>query len=213
VFIVVDDADTHMSRTDRQVELVDREHVVGLSGAALFAALTGALSYVAVPYPFSPAPVTLQVLGMFLTAVFLGAKWGGLSAVLYVLAGALGAPIFSGGGSGLAVLLGVTGGYIWSYLLAVPLIGWLAYGDAGIGRPSRRGTARLVGALAAGTVVIYALGSAQMMVVTGLRPLEAATVGAAVFVPAEAAKIAAVVAVVRNGAVPDWSPEALSNRR
>lgn len=201
-----------MQTTDSEVELVDRTDVVGLTGAALFAALTGALAYVSIPYPLSPAPVTLQVLGVFLTAAFLGAKWGGLSAVLYVLAGALGAPIFSGGAGGMGVLLGTTGGYLWSYPLAVPLIGWLAYGKLGLGSPSRTGTARLVGALAAGTVVIYALGTAQMMVVNEMTAVEAATVGAVVFVPAEIAKIAAAIAIVRSAAVPDWSPDGAVGR-
>jgi len=201
-----------MQQTDEQVDLVDEEYVVGLSGAALFAALTGALAYVAIPYPLSPAPVALQVLGIFLMAVFLGAKWGGLSATLYVVAGGLGAPIFAGGGAGVGTLLGTTGGYLWSYPIAVVLIGWLAYGNLGIGSPSNTGTARLVGALAAGTLVIYALGTAQMMVVNQLALVEAVIAGAVVFFPAEAAKIAAVIAVVRSGAVPDWSADGLANR-
>mgnify|MGYP000188539713 CR=1 FL=1 len=201
-----------MQQTDEQVELVDEEYVVGLSGAALFAALTGALAYVAIPYPLSPAPVALQVLGIFLMAVFLGAKWGGLSATLYVIAGGLGAPIFAGGGAGVGTLLGTTGGYLWSYPIAVVLIGWLAYGKLGIGSPSSTGTTRLVGALAAGTLVIYALGTAQMMVVNQLALVEAVIAGAVVFFPAEAAKIAAVIAVVRSGAVPDWSADGLANR-
>lgn len=201
-----------MQQTDEQVDLVDEENVVGLSGAALFAALTGALAYISIPYPLSPAPVTLQVLGVFLTATFLGAKWGGVSAVLYVLAGALGAPIFAGGGAGVGTLLGPTGGYLWSYPIAVPLVGWLAYGTIEIGSPSETGTMRLVAALAAGTAVIYALGTAQMMVVTGLALVEAVVAGAIVFFPAEAAKIAAVIAVVRSGAVPDWSADGLANR-
>ncbi|MFC6728568.1 biotin transporter BioY [Natronoarchaeum mannanilyticum] len=202
-----------MQQTDEQVDIVDEEHVVGLSGAALFAALTGALAYLSIPYPLSPAPVTLQVLGVFLTATFLGAKWGGVSAVLYVQAGALGAPIFAGGGAGLGTLLGPTGGYLWSYPIAVALMGWLAYGQLGIGSPSETGTTRLVAALAAGTLVIYALGTAQMMVVSDLAIVEAIWVGAVVFFPAEAAKIAAAVAVVRSGAVPDWSAEGIASRR
>ncbi|HMB51315.1 MAG TPA: biotin transporter BioY, partial [Natronoarchaeum rubrum] len=110
-------------------------------------------------------------------------------------------------------LLGNTGGYLWSYPLAVPLIGWLAYGKIGIPSPSDTGAARLVGALAAGTLVIYALGTAQMMVVNQLALAEAIWVGAIVFFPAEAAKIAAVIAVVRSRAVPDWSAEGIASGR
>ena len=201
-----------MQQADETVDLVDEEYVVGLSGAALFAALTGALAYVTVPYPLSPAPVTLQVLGIFLMGVFLGAKWGGLSAVLYVLAGSLGAPIFAGGGAGFGTLLGVTGGYLWSYPIAVVLMGWLAYGNLGIGSPQETSAVRLVAALAAGTLLIYACGTAQMLVINELALVEAIMVGAVVFFPAEAAKIAAVIAVVESGAVPDWSPTGAEQR-
>ncbi|SNZ14882.1 biotin transport system substrate-specific component [Natronoarchaeum philippinense] len=201
-----------MQQADGTVDLVDEEYVVGLSGAALFAALAGALAYLSVPYPLSPAPVTLQVLGIFLMGVFLGAKWGGLSAVLYVLAGSLGAPIFAGGGAGFGTLLGVTGGYLWSYPIAVVLMGWLAYGGLGIGSPQETSDARLVAALAAGTLVIYAFGTAQMLVINELALVEAIMVGAVVFFPAEAAKIAAVIAVVESGAVPDWSPTGAEQR-
>ena len=65
-----------MSAENRETELVDDEIVRNLARAALFAALLGAFAYVSFPNPVSPAPVTLQVLGVFLAGVFLGPGGG-----------------------------------------------------------------------------------------------------------------------------------------
>jgi biotin transport system substrate-specific component len=71
-------------------------------------------------------PVTLQNLFMLLAALFLGPFWGFIAALAYLGIGALGAPVFSKASGGLGTLLGPTGGYLFSYLAAVPLAGLLA---------------------------------------------------------------------------------------
>ena len=70
-------------------DLVGDETTLNIARAALFAALMGAFAYVAFPYPLSPAPVTLQVLVVFLTGLFLGPLVGAGALVLYLAAGAL----------------------------------------------------------------------------------------------------------------------------
>ena len=44
----------------------------------------------------------------------------------YIAAGIAGLPVFALGGSGLAYMQGPTGGYIWGFLVAAPLVGILA---------------------------------------------------------------------------------------
>jgi biotin transport system substrate-specific component len=83
-----------------------------------FAALTALGAQVAIRLPFSPVPVTLQVLMVVLTGLVLGSRKGLTSQVGYVVAGALGLPVFAGGSGGLAVLLGPTGGYLLAFPLA-----------------------------------------------------------------------------------------------
>jgi len=83
-----------------------------------FAALTALGAQVAIRLPFSPVPVTLQVLMVVLTGLVLGSKRGLTSQLGYVAAGALGLPVFAGGSGGLAVLLGPTGGYLMAFPLA-----------------------------------------------------------------------------------------------
>ena len=201
-----------MQRSEQDVDLVEGRAVVGLSGAALVAALTGALAYVTIPYPPSATDITLQVLGVFVAGLFLGAWWGGLSMLLYVLAGALGAPVFKAGASGLGQVQGPTGGYLVGFVVAAVVIGLLAHGNLGYGDPAGVGIGRLVVALAAGTVVIYGNGIAWMAYVTGMGIERAAVVGGAVFLPAEALKAAAAVGIAKSDRRPEWPPRRVSRR-
>jgi biotin transport system substrate-specific component len=190
-----------MSAETTDTELVDDEIVGNLARAALFAALLGAFAYVSFPNPLSPAPVTLQVLGVFLAGIFLGPVWGAVACGLYLLAGALGAPVFSGGAAGLGVLLGPTTGYLLAYPLAALVIGGVVHGGRTLVELDERGLGRLVGALVVGTAVIYVSGVLGLMAVQSLGPVEALLAGAAVFVPAELVKIAAAVGIVRSDVI------------
>ena len=194
-----------MSTRTESVDLVGDEAAANLARAALFAALVGAFAYVSFPHPFSASPITLQVLGVFLAGIFLGPVWGSGALVLYLAAGALGAPVFSAGTGGLGVLLGApTLGYLWSYPIAAGVVGYLVHGGGsirGYGALADVGLPRLVGAMLAGTAVIYAFGVVGMAVVLDLTLTEAFLTGAAAFLPFEAAKIAAVVGVVRSDAI------------
>jgi len=187
--------------TATDVDLVGDETAQNIARAALFAALMGALSYVSFPYPLSPAPVTLQVLGVFLAGLFLGPLWGGAAMVLYLLAGALGAPVFAGGGAGIGVLLGPTGGYLLSYAVAAVVVGVSAHGGLRPRSLAGVSVARMVAAMAAATVVIYGIGVPFLWWNLEMTARTAVVTGAVVFVPAEAAKIAAAVGIARSDAI------------
>lgn len=70
-----------------------------------------------------PVPITLQTFAVLLSGAVLGARRGFLAALLYVVAGAAGLPIFSGGASGLAVLSGPTMGYLIGFPLGAGMCG------------------------------------------------------------------------------------------
>lgn len=187
-----------MSTETDAVELVGDETVENVARAAVFAALTGAFAYVSFPNPVSPVPVTLQVLGVFLAGLYLGPVWGGLSMSLYVVAGAVGAPIYAGGSAGVGALLGPFGGYIWSYPVAAALTGLVAHGTSGLADPRSVGVPKLVAAMVAGTVVVYTGGTLGYAIVEGIGLVAAFGVAAAAFIPAEAFKIAAAVGITRS---------------
>ena len=92
--------------------------------ASLFAALTAAGAFLAIP--IGPVPIVLQNFFVFLTGLLLGPRWGSASVAVYLLAGALGLPVFAGGTGGIGRFVGPTGGYLIGYLPAVWVIGWIA---------------------------------------------------------------------------------------
>lgn len=193
---------TDTAQTD--VDLVPDATVTNLTRAALFAALVAAFAYVSAPWPLSPGvPVTLQVLGVFLAGIFLGPVWGGASMVLYLTAGVLGAPVFSGGTGGVGILLAgsPTFGFLWSYPLAAALVGFVVHGGVDVVDPKTVWLPRLVGAMVAGTILIYALGTVGFAFVTGAGLVAALVAAALPFVPAEILKMVAAVAIVRSDAI------------
>lgn len=187
-----------MSTESETVDLIQGDLVENIARMALFGALMGAFAFVSFPYPLSPAPITLQVLGVFLAGILLGPVWGSGAMVLYLLAGAVGAPVFAGGSAGLGVLLGPTGGYLLSYPLGAAVIGLAVHGGVDVREYRSVSLLRLVGGMILGTGIIYAIGVVGLAIVQDLGLYEAFVTGAAVFVPAEAVKIAAAIGIVRS---------------
>lgn len=94
-----------------------------VTGGSLLVAL---FAQVRIPLPFTPVPLTGQTFAVLLVGALLGARRGAWSLALYLLQGALGAPVFAGGKAGLVHLFGPTGGYLLGFLVAAWLVGWLA---------------------------------------------------------------------------------------
>ena len=69
--------------------------------------------------PLGSIPVTLQTMAVCLIAGLLGPKKSLLTILIYMLAGFVGLPVFSGFNGGAFVILGPTGGYILGFVLTV----------------------------------------------------------------------------------------------
>ena len=80
-------------------------------GAALIAVLAQ------ISLPIGPVPFTLQNLAIGLIATVFRPREAVLSVGLYLLLGAIGLPVFAGGGAGFQALVGPTAGYLWFYLV------------------------------------------------------------------------------------------------
>jgi biotin transport system substrate-specific component len=125
-------------------------------------ALTAILAQVAIP--LWPVPITGQTFAVLFVGATLGVTRAVLSMVLYLVIGLLGLPVFApqANGShitGLAALLGPTGGYLIGFILAVAFVGWLAQ------REWDRKWLRTLLAFVGGTVLIYAVGLPWLYVV------------------------------------------------
>ncbi len=71
-------------------------------------------------------PITLQSLALLLPAILFGWKIGGLTNLLYIVFGGLGAPVFATHSSGWEHVFGVSGGFFFGFLFASILCGFLA---------------------------------------------------------------------------------------
>jgi biotin transport system substrate-specific component len=121
--------------------------------------LMAGLAQVAVHLPFTPVPITGQTLGVLLIGAAYGPALGAATIVLYLVWAIVGLPVFApnadgshGTGMQVLALAGTTGGYLWGFLLASALVGWL----------SRQGWDRSIrssiSAMLLGSIVIYAVG-------------------------------------------------------
>jgi biotin transport system substrate-specific component len=135
---------------------------VTLTLSALFAALTAAGTFIAIPLPMSPVPLVLQNLFALLSGLVLG-PLGGASAVgLYLLAGAIGVPVFAGASGGFVHFLSPTGGFLFGYLLMATAAGFIA------GTPHAERSCplwRMALAAAAGIILQYVPGVIQLKLV------------------------------------------------
>lgn len=129
--------------------------VKNLTLIALFAALMAICSWISIPFAI---PFTLQTFAVFLAVGLLGGRRGTIAVLVYILLGAVGAPVFSGFKGGVGVLLGNTGGYIIGFLTSALAV-WV------IARFFGKGTVVLAISMLVGIAVCYTFGTAWFMVV------------------------------------------------
>lgn len=79
-----------------------------------------------VQIPALPVPFTLQTLAVLVIGATYGSSRGAITMSAYAVVGVLGFPVFAGGASGIAVILGATGGFLLGFIFAAALIGRLA---------------------------------------------------------------------------------------
>jgi biotin transport system substrate-specific component len=158
---------------------------------ALFAALTAVCSMISVPLPFTPVPINLATLSIFLAGGLLGSKYGSISQLVYVILGAVGLPVFHNFTGGIGIVTGPTGGYIIGYVAAAWLIGFLC-------EKIGRGFYKNIFSMAAGLVVCYTLGTLWFMYLTSTGLAAALMLCVVPFLVGDAIKIAAGAILVKK---------------
>ena len=160
---------------------------------AMCAAITCVLAPISVP--IGPIPISLCTFAVMLAGVLLGAKFGFISQLIYVLLGAVGVPVFAGYTAGLARIAGVTGGYIVGYPF-LALITGLIYWKLGRNAADLKSKIlwMFVGMIA-GTVILYAIGTVWYCALSGNGAIAALSACVIPFLPGDFLKMV-VVAVV-----------------
>ncbi|MFR0590974.1 biotin transporter BioY [Bifidobacterium thermophilum] len=149
-----------------------------------------------IPIPGTPVGITLQTFALMLAALSLDWREAGGAVVLYLLAGAAGLPVFSGGMSTLA-LVGPSAGFLFGFLPGVIVASLLKGKARGTGaRGYWLTAARYFGASLVGCVVIvYAFGVSIQAMLTHV-PLSAVALASLGFAGGDLLK-----AVVASAAV------------
>jgi biotin transport system substrate-specific component len=165
-----------------------RTTVRELTYVALFAALIAVGAFISIPV--GTVPFTLQVLFVLLAGMVLGPRLGALSVAVYLALGLI-APVYAGGTSGLGVLFGPTGGFLWGFLLAAALTGVVTSM-----RP--RSISVLIAAGIAGVVPIYAVGTVWLALQAHIALGAAISLGVIPFVWADVLKAIGAASIARS---------------
>ncbi|MDR1488099.1 MAG: biotin transporter BioY [Deltaproteobacteria bacterium] len=164
---------------------ISMSQMLGVVRLAIWGAMMALGAWIS--FPVGPVPITMQTYFLFVAGFVEGprAAW---AAGLYLLAGLLGLPVFTGAVAGPALMLGPTVGYALSF----PLIAAIC----GLGRRKPvQSPARLFLFGLIAIAVLYLCGSIGLTFTRGLSLTSAIGVNL-VFIPGDLIKLSAAVAVV-----------------
>lgn len=163
---------------------------------AMFAALTAVCTFINIPLPFTPIPINLATLSVFLAGGLLGAKYGAVSQIVYIFIGCIGLPVFANYQGGLGVLVGPTGGYLAGYVLAALVIGLILGKVLKKNRPGKSDAVIIVLACLAGMLTYFTLGTIWFMILTGTGLIASLVACVFPFLLGDAIKITAATLLI-----------------
>lgn len=143
---------------------------------ALFAALTAVCAQVTVP--MGVVPMNLALLPVLVCGALLPWRYAAGAMLLYLLMGLAGLPVFAGMSGGPGRLFGLSGGYLFGYVLCAAVVAWLL---------EKRASPWL--AMGAGVIACYGMGTLWLMLVGHMGARAAVSIGVLPFVLGDAAKV------------------------
>lgn len=172
----------------------------------LFAALIAVSGFIVFPLPGTPVPIVLQNMMPILASGLLGGLYGTASTAIFLIAGLLGLPVFSGGRGGLAHLLGPTGGFLIGYLAAAAflIIFFRKPGakDLTLVSSGKNNSIKLINYLKiiaasfSGFALIYVFGIARFMQLTNRGLFESLSLACIPYLPGDFIKMILVSALI-----------------
>ncbi len=159
-----------------------RNGVLVLAGIALLALSAK------VAVPMWPVPITMGTFAVLALGAAYGPKLGLATILGYMALGALGFDVFAGSSevSGLAYMMGGTGGYLLGFVLATVLLGY------GATRGWDRSVLKMAGLLLAANVLIYVPGLAWLSALYDMSAVRAIEVGMVPYLIGDAVKLGLV---------------------
>lgn len=184
---------------NQQTHAITANHPASFASAALRNSgivLAGTLlvaicAHITLPLAFTPVPLTLQPFAVLALGMLLTPRLAASTLAAYLLEGAAGLPVFApgvAGVSGLAHLLGPTGGYLLAYPIA-------AFAIAALWRAGSRSMTSAILSAAAGDLIILAAGALWLSIYTRASLAGVLMQALVPFLPGDALKVAAAAAL------------------
>lgn len=130
--------------------------------SVLFIALFAQIS-ISVPVGESDIPITGQTFAVLLVAYIFKRRIGTIAVLFYVLLGVMGLPIFADGKSGIATLIGGSGGFLFGFVFSAYVVGYLGEKDWTIS------FAKSLLAMILGTIIILFFGVGRLAFIYGFE--------------------------------------------
>ena len=164
-----------------------------LTKISLCVALLCISSYIIIPLPFSLASITAQTIVINFICLIMLPKEAFITMFTFILLGACGLPVFSGGTGGIGRLFGPTGGYLLGYLIAAVVISLLKGKEVNIKR-------YLFITMIVGIPIIYLCGLTTMKIYMKGNLIQLLTASVFPFIPGDILKciLGSYIAVVLN---------------
>jgi biotin transport system substrate-specific component len=144
-----------------------------------------------IPLPWTPVPITLQTLAVYLGAAWLGSSRAVSGIAVYAGLAAIGLPVLAGWQGGFAAFTGPTGGYVVGMILAAFLLGRHLGG-----RPATFG--RTMALMGAAAVLIFTCGLLHFVLFMRVSFEQALWMAFLPFLPGEVIKLTLAAAVYRG---------------
>lgn len=166
--------------------------------AGIFAALTAVCAQIAIPLPFTPAPISLGIVGVYTAAILLPPRRAIVSQICYLLLGAVGLPVFGGFRGGISALFGPTGGYLLVYPIIAAIVSFALNGARALQGDSTQRRIFIKGALSicAAHLVLYLGGTVWLSAITGNTFIAGLSLAVFPFIPFDIVKIVFCVAAI-----------------
>lgn len=182
----------HLTLSSENSTLLERSISIGF-----FAGLTALCAQIAFVVPWTPVPYTFQTFAVLLTGVYLRRNDAFVSGCVYLLAGALGAPVFAEGGDALfsGGALIASGGYLMAFPIASALVA------EGLDRSRTAGIADYKAQLICwftAMIPVYAVGTLWLAELYSVSIAQAFEWGVEPFLVWDAFKIAVMAAITTN---------------
>ena len=156
-------------------------------GASVIISLCAPIS---IPLPFTPIPLAISLQVILFLSAFLGSRRAPLAVLAYIAQGVVGLPVFAGGAAGFLTLFGPRGGYLFGFVIAAFIMGWLCE------RMAQRTYQKLFASMAAANAIVYFFGALWLSTFLGME--KAILVGVLPFIPGDLLKILLALKILKK---------------